>query len=571
MRARDPEIVEIDLAEVQELLARTRERLSAEDYDKWHSLVETILTLRKLVQERGTTIARLRWLFGLTSSEKTADVLEKIGRSETAADAKSDAEGSSALPESDHSARDAESPGAEKKTQPKGHGRDPFSAYPNACPIAVLHESLRPGDDCPACGRGTLFELKEPARLLRIVGQPPLVAVCWNCQRLRCSGCGTVFTARAPAEAQGPKHSESAAAMMACLRYDGGMPHNRLEHVQRYLATPLPASTQWDVVSTRVGAPELVYRELLRLGAQGTVVHNDDTYMRILAFMGKRRIQLLRSGALPDPERTGLFTTAVVSLVDTRALALFFTGRKHAGENLADVLRQRAADLEPPILMCDALDRNLPKGHKVIQSNCGSHARRRFVDQAENFPTECRYLLETLGKVFKVDELCRTQRLSDDERLCKHQQESAPVMAEIKKWMQDQFQEKRVEPNSGLGEAFRYMLDRWDKFTLFLKLPGAPLHNNIAERALKLAIRHRNNSLFYRSERGTRVGDIYMTLIHTTKLQGENPFHYLTELMRHESVVAEDPAAWLPWNYRDTLAHFLPDEPPPRDEQPRPL
>jgi transposase len=221
--------------------------------------------------------------------------------------------------------------------------------------------------------------------------------------------------------------------------------------------------------------------------------------------------------------------------------------------------------------MCDALDRNLPKGHKVIESNCGSHARRRFVDQAENFPTECRYLLETFGKVFKVDELCRTQRLSDDERLRQHEQESGPVMAELKTWMQDQFLEKRVEPNSGLGEAIRYMLDRWDKFTLFLKLPGAPLHNNIVERALKLAIRHRNNSLFYRSERGARVGDIYMTLIHTTELQGENPFHYLTQLMCHESAVADDPAAWLPWNYRDTLACFLRDATSPRDERPRPL
>jgi transposase len=568
--ARDPEIVEIDMAEVQELLARTKDRLPSEDYDKWRSLVETLLTLMKLVQERGTTIARLRRLFGLASSEKTADVLEKIGASEQAVEAKPDTEGTTPsggekLP------ADAEIASAEEQAKHKGHGRNPASAYSDACPIAVLHESLRPGDECPACGRGTLFELREPARLLRIVGQPPLVAVCWNCQRLRCSGCGAVFTARAPDAAQGPKHSETAAAMMACLRYRGGMPHNRLEHLQRYLATPLPASTQWDVVSQFAGAPTLVYGELLRLGAQGSVVHNDDTYVRILALMGKRRAQLLRRGGVPDPERTGLFTTAVVSIVDGRTLALFFTGRKHAGENLADILRQRAADLEPPILMCDALNRNLPKGHKVIESNCGSHARRRFVDQAENFPTECRYLLETFGKVFKVDELCRTQRRSDDERLRQHEQESGPVMAELKTWMQDQFLEKRVEPNSGLGEAIRYMLHRWDKFTLFLKLPGAPLHNNIVERALKLAIRHRNNSLFYRSERGARVGDIYMTLIHTTELQGENPFHYLTQLMCHESAVAEDPAAWLPWNYRDTLACFLRDATSPRDERPRPL
>lgn len=566
--APDPEVVDIDVAEVQELLARAKDRLPPEDYDRWRSLVETLLTLMKFVQERGATIARLRRLFGLASSEKTADVLKKIGQSETAANIQPGAEGSSALPESEKPAPDAQSAGAEKKAKRKGHGRNPFTAYPDACPIAVLHESLRPGDECPACGRGTLFELKEPARLLRIVGQPSLVAFCWNCQRLRCSGCGAVFTARAPAEAQGPKHSETAAAMIACMRYGIGMPHNRLERFQGHLATPMPASTQWEVVSARLGAPLLVYRELLRLGAQGTVLHNDDTYMRILAFMGKRRIELLRRGALPDAERTGLFTTAVVSIVDVHTLALFFTGRKHAGENLADLLRQRAAVVEPPILMCDALDRNVPKGHKVFESNCASHARRLFVDQAENFPTECRYLLETYGKVFKVDELCRTQGLSDDERLRKHQQESSPVMAELKKWMEEQFEKKWVEPNSGLGQAFRYMLGRWEKFTLFLRLPGAPLHNNIAERTLKMAIRHRNNSLFYRSERGALVGDIYMTLIHTAELQGENPFHYLTELMRHESAVAEEPAAWLPWHYRDTLKRFLLDASPPAVKQP---
>jgi hypothetical protein len=204
--------------------------------------------------------------------------------------------------------------------------------------------------------------------------------------------------------------------------------------------------------------------------------------------------------------------------------------------------------------MCDALDRNLPKGHTVVDSNCLSHGRRHFVDQVENFPRECRYLLERLGQVFAVDEVCRTEHLSDDERLRRHQRESGPVMDEIKAWMEAQFSEKRIEPNSGLGDAINYMLKRWDKFTLFLRVPGAPIHNNIVERALKMAIRHRNNSLFYRSQRGATVGDIYMTMIHTTELHGGNAFHYLTELMRHAQAVAENPAAWMPWNYRENLA-----------------
>lgn len=547
--SREPVIEEIDLEQLRQAL----ERVPPQDHPMWQLLLETYLTLRRLVQERGTTIVRLRRLFGLPSSEKTADVLDKIGQGDTVPD------GERSRPlEDEGPAADVEIAGAQaEKPKRKGHGRQPSSAYPEACPIEVLHESLRPGDRCPACGRGKLYELSEPARILRIVGQPPLVGVCWNCQRLRCSGCGAVFTARAPEGAQGPKHSESAAAMMAHLRFRAGLPHNRLQQLQRHLGTPLAASTQWDVLHERVGAPKAVYGELLRLGAQGSIVHNDDTYARVLAFMGKRRAELLRQGELPDPERTGLFTTAVLSLGDGRELALFFTGRKHAGENLADLLGRRAVELEPPILMSDALDRNVPKVYRVVESNCASHARRRFVEQAVNFPRECRYLLETYGKVFQLDELCRTEGLSEVERLRRHQKESGPLMEEMKKWMEAQLAGKRIEPNSGLGEAIRYMLDRWDKFTLFLRLPGAPLHNNDVERALKMAIRHRNNSLFYRSERGALVGDIYMTILYTAELQGENPLHYLTELMLHETAVAKDPTAWLPWSYRGTLAALV--------------
>lgn len=113
--------------------------------------------------------------------------------------------------------------------------------------------------------------------------------------------------------------------------------------------------------------------------------------------------------------------------------------------------------------------------------------------------------------------------------------------------MEAHFSEKRIEPNFGLGDAINYLLKRRDKFTLFQRVPGVPLHNNIVERTSKNAIRHRNNSLFYRSQRGAQVGDIYMTLIHTTELDGGNAFHYLTELMRHPEAVAETPA-WLPWN-----------------------
>lgn len=556
-----PEIIDASMADLEGLLARARTCMTSDDYTLLKGLVDNQIILARLVRQRGTTIARLRRLFGLGSSEKTADVLGKnVAGSDSpgpGGSAGTPPAGEATAPTA--SGGDGPQPatategGSAKKA--KGHGRVPVSAYLEAKHISVSHASLHPGDACPECAHGTLYLLKDPVRILRIVGQAPLVGVCWDCQSMRCSGCGKVFTARAPTEADGPKHDETAASMMALLRYGAGMPLNRLAHLQRALGTPVPASTQWDVAKERSEAVRPVFDELCRQAAQAKLVHNDDTHARILEFMGKRRAELLAAGKLPDPERTGLFTTAVVAVTsDGKHIALFSTGRKHAGENLGEVLRRRAADLPPPILMSDALDRNVPKGHAVVESNCLAHGRRNFVDEVDNFPRECRYLLEALGKVFKVDDHCRKQGLSPEERLLVHQRESGPVMDALGTWMTAQLEDKRIEPNSGMGQAITYLLKRWDKLTLFLRVADAPIENNICERALKMAIRHRNNSLFYRSQLGAQVGDIWMTLIHTAGLNGQNPYHYLTALQRHAKAVAASPADWLPWNYNATLA-----------------
>lgn len=554
---------EIDVPSLERLLARIELRLDPADYALIQKIVTTLLGLTRLVRERGTTIAQLRRLVGLSTTEKTAQVLGSRNEPTPEGSGGAAAEGAGTTPD-ETPRRDEEGkappPPTRRRNAPasaksKGHGRLPASAYPHACHQLVPHESLRPGDPCPACGRGRLYELADPAHFLRIQGQAPLVASCSCCQRLRCCPCGAVFTAQAPAEAQGDKYADSAVAMLALLRYRAGMPHHRLEQIQENLGTPVPASTQSEVVMERAGELQPVHQEMKRVAAQTSLMHADDTRGPVLEFQGKRRAALLDNGALPFPERTGLHTTAIVAVLEgERRIVLFDTGRPHAGENLKELLDLRSPDLPPPVLMTDALSANLPKGHVVIECNCLAHARRHLVDEIANHPGECRYLLESLERVFEVDGLSRQYRLTDEQRLRLHQRLSAPVMGQIEAWMREQFEQKRVEPNSGLGKAFNYMLDRWSKFTLFLRRAGAPLTNNVCERALKAAIRHRNNSLFYRTQRGADVGDMYMSIIYTAEANGENAFDYLIALLRHARAVAERPADWLPWNYRATLA-----------------
>jgi len=112
--------------------------------------------------------------------------------------------------------------------------------------------------------------------------------------------------------------------------------------------------------------------------------------------------------------------------------------------------------------------------------------------------------------------------------------------------MEAQLEEKKVEPNSGLGKAIQYMLRHWKALTLFLRTTGAPLDNNVCERALKKAILNRKNSLFYRTLHGAQVGDLYMSLIHTCELNGVNTFDYLTGLQRNNEQLQQNPAAWMP-------------------------
>src|SRR4030066_243709 len=101
-----------------------------------------------------------------------------------------------------------------------------------------------------------------------------------------------------------------------------------------------------------------------------------------------------------------MFTTGIVSEVDGHRIILFFTGWKYAGENLAEVLAQRAAALQPPKQMCDGLlSRNLAKGAETILGGCNGHSRRKFVEVATKFPEPCRYVLEALGEVYHNDKL----------------------------------------------------------------------------------------------------------------------------------------------------------------------
>lgn len=529
----------IDMAQLQAIVARAqRGPLSAEDAATLSASLQTLAFLQQELKSKGASIKRLRQIVFGSSTEKTQAVL---GKSDDEA----------RTPNGSSNTNASEKTGDTEKA--KGHGRNSASAYSGANKVAVQHASLNAGQQCQGCQSGKLYPVKEPAQLVRITGMAPLSATIYECEKLRCNACGEVHTAPAPEGVGDEKYDETSIAMVGLLKYGTGLPFNRIEKLQEGMGIPLPAATQWGLVKN--GAEELTpaHEELIRQGAQGRVLHNDDTTMKVLELTKEQRAAAATDNS--GDERTGVFTSGIISVSDEHKVALFFTGANHAGENLSDVLRRRAVDTKP-IQMCDALSRNTSSkdAFDTLLANCLAHSRRKYVEVADDFPDECRFVLETLREVYGNDALAREQQLSDEERLRLHQRDSAPLMMKLEAWMKQQLDEHKVEPNSTLGDAIGYMRKHWSKLTLFLRAPGAPLDNNICERALKKVILHRKNALFYRTLNGARVGDVFMSLIHSAELNAVQPFDYLVALLRNADKVNAAPAEWMPWNYAAALA-----------------
>lgn len=592
--SKSPKIVELDQQRLEELVQRAESHTFEEgDYETVQQLLQSYAYLTDVVGHKSTTITRLRELLFGPKTESRLNLLGHLhaGRSTGPGPGGPDA----------NQAADGAPADPPVQLRRRSHGRISAEDYTGATTVSVNLDGMTVGATCPECQDGTLYKL-DPGVVVRISGQAPLRAMVYELEKVRCNLCGVTFTAETPAGVGEEKYDAAAVAIVGVLKYGTGVPFHRLDNLQESVGVPVAASTQWDMVSGAAPALQPAYDELIHQAAQGDVVYNDDTTVKILEFMGRRAAaasaepdateaaddptavteddtfgedsdaadsdaaELASVGVTADTSdtdpaprrkargpRKGLFTSGVVATRDGRRIVLFFSGRQHAGENLADVLQHREEDSPPPIQMCDGLSRNYPPALDTILANCLVHARRKFVNVQDRFPDACRQVIEFLAEVYRVDDKARRLGLSPADRLAMHQLESQPVMIDLKTWLDRQFAERLVEPNSSLGDAIRYMTGHWDQLTLFLRQPGAPLDNNLCERMLKMVIVHRKNSLFYLTQRGAHVGDMYMSLIHTCHECGASPMDYLVQRQQHAQDVAEHPERWLPWNYEEQL------------------
>jgi transposase len=531
-------------AEIENLIEQIRgTNLDPRAKEKVERLLRTVLTLVELLQRKNTSIKKLReMIFGKRTERhqaRKAEGQEMMGESEKSDDGQPKAA-------SDQDARaELRAIGSGDKPKRKGHGRRAASDYSGAKIVRCRHERLKAGDDCPALCGGRLYDLKEPTALMQFTGQPLITATKFEREALRCAKCQQRYVAPLPEGVKEERYDATCDATIALMRYGGGLPWHRQAGLQAMGGMPLGEATMWERCEATADAAMGIFLRLMSLAAGGEVMHTDDTWVRILSCLKEDREEKGRATQ----------TSGIVVRAGTHKIALYLSGRRHAGENLAELLTKREEGLARPIQMSDALAANTSVEKNVIRAYCLAHARRKVFELREEYPAECAVVLDAVGKVYGYE--AETAGMNDKQRLAYHQEKSGPVMKELKRWIETQFSDRKVEPNSNLGKALQYWLSHWRELTVWLREPGTPLDNNESERALKQFILMRKNSMFFKTEHGAAVGDVLASLIRTCRLNGVNAWDYLVTIIRNKKEARSNPHLYLPWNYKREEAESL--------------
>jgi hypothetical protein len=531
-------------AEIENLIEQIRgTNLDPGAKEKIERLLRTVLTLVELLQRKNTSIKKLReMIFGKRTERhqaRKAEGQENGDESEKADDGQPKA----ADDQDAHAELRVIESG--QKTKRKGHGRRAASDYSGAKIVKCRHEGLKAGDDCPASCGGRLYDLKEPTALMQFTGQPLITATRFEREALRCAKCQQRYVAPLPEGVKEERYDATCDATIALMKYGGGLPWHRQAGLQAMGEMPLGEATMWERCEATADAAMGIFLRLTRLAAGGEVMHTDDTWVRILSCLKE------------DKEEKGRATntSGIVVKVGGRKIALYLSGRRHAGENLAELLAKREKWLAPPIQMSDALAANTSVEKNVIRAYCLAHARRKVFELKDDYPAECAVVLDAVGKVYGYE--AETAEMNDERRLAYHQEKSGPVVKELKDWIEAQFSDRKVEPNSNLGKALQYWLSHWRELTVWLQEPGTPIDNNESERALKQFILMRKNSMFFKTEHGASVGDVLASLIRTCRLNGVNAWDYLVMIIRNRKDARSNPDRYLPWNYKSEEAASL--------------
>lgn len=440
----------------------------------------------------------------------------------------------------------------------RNHGRHGADQYTGCVlhEVAFEDEHLKAGycPDCALSQTEARVYTVDPTVLVLLSGQPVVSGSRYALAKARCGVCQKYFTAPTPKAIMGcTKYSPQCISSLAIHHYYAGLPFYRLEMLQQAQGVPLPDATQADLMkSLYKDVIMYVTNELMLQAANGNTLFLDDTTGHILEHTSYNK----RTGS---PVHSNVHATALLSESDGHRIYLYSTNKLTAGKQLSELLNNRSND-DTFGTMSDASASNFPElADETLLARwiiflCLAHSRRRFVELLDDGDENMALVLEVIAQVYANDKQCKQQQFNDEQRLQYHQKHSQPIMEALRVWLNNLLLYHHVEPNSRSGEAIMYLLKRWYWLTQFLRVPGAPIDNNLCEQAIKILIRYRKNSLFYRTQQGANIGDAVMSVLHTAHYADVNVFDYLTILQTNANDVQQSAADWLPWTYKETLA-----------------
>jgi hypothetical protein len=534
-------VVEIDRKELSELIARVEEAiehqlaLSVDDLKLLLLAISTLCALQEKIEADDITLHKLRKLLGMVQQSERRGVGsqgDNPGEKDT---------------------------GSQSKPRKKSKNKKKKKATSSAEPPKQVYHALtqyQRGQECPACCKGKLYKF-DPGIFLRVTGHARFEAEKHIIEQLRCNACQEVYKAELPPAvlADGDAnqmYGYSARTLMVIDKFFSGLPYYHQANLADIFGHSVSASTIFDQCEHVADAIMPVFYELKRLAATAYQFLLDDTRNRILEQKPEWRDKPNGQGQVL---RTGVYSSGLIAqLADGCEVILFETSLGHAGEHLGDILKQRPLGLPPPLTMSDALSSNTVTELPIKAAFCNAHARRNFFDIQSRHPAEIDWVLETYARIWTAEETVKEEGLDPDQRLAYHQQHSLPAMQAIRDWSVNREKEDDFEEYSALGKAIHYFLKHYDKLTLFCVETHALIDNNRMEEKLKIVIRGRKTSHFYKTVNGAGVANVLISLIATAYNASENVYDYLVALQRHQKRVKAEPGAWLPWNYRKTLS-----------------
>ena len=438
--------------------------------------------LEELLKELRETEAKRLELEKAESKDATPSIDEPADSAESSADSSSDSQPKS----------------------PKGHGRRRQNRLEA---VEQVYELAEKDLGCTVCGGvlqpfGDQFEEYEEISVLerryfrRIVKRRK-----YRCQ---CNSC--VVTTPGPSRlVPGGRYDLSFAVQIAVDKYLDHLALERQTRIMGRLGLEVSSQSLWDQIEALARILESPYKALGRQVLEAPLLHADETRWPRLDGKG---VVNWTVWARCTPE---IAHYSILSSKSAKTARRLFQG--YQGIVVADgyeVYRKLSRD-----------------GPKFQLANCWAHTRRKFEEIQDNYPAQCRRILSLIGRMYQIEREVPGPFPGDEEsqrlRLTLRQEQTQPILSEIWDWACTEV----GLPRSSLGKAVRYMLKRWEGFTLFVANPLIPLDNNAAERSLRGPVIGRKIHYGSKSKRGTQVAAIFYTLLETAKLRGVEPAHYL--------------------------------------------